>query len=1112
MITIFCASADISYSQVSSISLDLKNVTLEEALDEIRQKGEYSLWYRNEEINLNKKVSIQAVNKEITQVLDNLLANENLGYIVEDRHIIIYKKEGRLAEVLQQVGRKITGTVTDEYGEPVIGANVIEKGTTNGVVTDFNGQFSLQVSENATIQVSYIGYIEQEISVKEKTDLKIILREDSQSLDEVVVVGYGTQKKVNLTGSVASISTEDVKDRVQSNLLSAVQGTVPGVTIITRPDGKTSINFRGPGNLGKSEPLYIIDGAIVSDSFFNNLDPNSIESVSFLKDAASSAIYGSRAAYGVVLVTTKKGKPNKMTVNYNGYVGISSPTYIPEVVDSWDYATLLNEGIWNRDTSKDKYQAYSQEQIDLFRSGAQPDLYPNSRWYDLILDKHVVTTRHSVELSGGTEKLRFFTGLGYLYNENPGFMPGRKKDRYNLNFSATSDLNKWLTLRAGAKFIKNTYKSDNAAPTLTRMSSLPGIMVGKQSNGEWGSMAGGQQAQQTFLQGNPLRVLAKQDWSEENTDNSMYDLAIDIKPIDRLVISGQAIYTGTEYKKKSYSALQDEVNSFTTGAPIPGTGTYTNKMDMSWTSTTRMLYTATAKYNWTMDIHHIDVLAGTSFENTKYQALNASRKNFPIDGLKDIEAGSNAGTDISNGGGSYQDKMLSYFGRINYVLNDRYLFEANIRADASSRFHPDNRWGVFPSFSAGWRINQENFMKDVSWIHNLKLRASWGQLGNINNVGHYDYFQNYSASSNYTFDDQDVKGISESRPANEGLGWETVTLTDIGIDFDIFDGKISFGADYYIKKTKDILLDYNVPAETGISNLPSQNIGKVENKGFEFVVTHQNKIGDFSYSVSANMAFNDNKITDLGGSNNMIYNGGDKIRYIRRVGEPIGSFFGYQSNGRLYTQQEIDAGEYYNFGRVPNAGDIRYQVFRDNVAWKDNISGEDRVVLGKDVPDLTYGINLSMRYQNVEFSAFGQGAHGAKVAIEVDQITPFASGNNPKKMHLKRWTVENPNPYAASPRLYGGHSFDNYNEYFSDFNLFNADYFRIKSLTLGYNLPAGLINRLNISALKIFATGENLFTIRGDKRMKDFDPEEMTGRGLGGLGTKTIAFGVNLSF
>lgn len=1096
------------FAQDQMISVKLQNATLPELFSAIEKQTTYRFSYRNAVLSgVTKKVNVSKSNVSVQSVLNDVFSDTNLEFSIISQKSIVISDKSIEQGAPQGAKRRISGIVTDSHKQLVVGATAIVKGTTVGDVSGVDGSFSLEVAIGAVVEVSMMGYKPFEIVIGSADHYNVVLEDMLLNLDEVVVVGYGTNKKVNLTGSVASVSSEDVKNRVQTNILSSIQGAVPGVTVVNRPGGGATINFRGRGNLGTSAPLYVIDGTIANATFFNNLDPNSIESISFLKDASSSAIYGSRAAYGVVLVTTKQGKNEKMVVNYNGYFGVSTPTYVPEMFDAVDYAEMMNESIWNRDQSKSKYQAYTPEEVELFKNGTNPDLYPNTDWVDLVLTKHAPTTRHSIDFSGGSAKLRYFAGVGYLYNKNQNFMPGRKNDRYNMNLSLQSEIKQWLTVRAGAKYIKDNSNSTSAAPSLHRLVSAAPIMAAKQSNGEWGSMSGGVQAQQTFLQNNPLRRLDKKDWSKNYNENLMLDFGVDLKPVKGLVIKGTGAYTSSKVRGKTYDALQDEVRNFPEREPITGTGTYINSMNMSWTSQTRMLYTTTANYDWKNDKHSVNVLAGTSYEDTQYEAMSAKRSNFPIDGLEDLDAGSDAGTDVLNSGSSYQTKMLSFFGRVNYSYDDRYLFEANIRSDASSVFHPDSRWGVFPSFSAGWRISQEKFMANVSWLNNLKLRASWGQLGNINNVGYYDYFQSYSSGSNYSFDNVPVKGISESRPANSTLSWETVTQTNVGLDMDVLGGKLSLTAEYYIKETSDILLGYSVPHETGITKVPSQNLGKVQNKGVELALTHRNNYGDFSYMIGANMSYNKNKITDLGESDNMIYKSGN-MDAIHRVGEPIGSYYGYFSDRRLYTQQEIDNKEYYRFGRTPNAGDIRYLPLRDNVKYGESITGDDRIVLGSNEPKFTYGINVSFNYKGIELSAFGQGVNGTKLAVT---NAPFQTGDNPRKAYLNSWRASNPDAYARFPRMYGGTSLDDYNNKGSDFSIIDVSYFRLKNVSLGYNIPSKLFKNSGISNLKIFLTGENLATASADKIMKDIDPEHTAGY-YSALGTKTYAIGVNITF
>ena len=993
------------------------------------------------------------------------------------------------------------GIVKDATGETVIGASVVVKGTTNGTITGIDGDFTLSgVPKGSTLVISFVGYVTQEIKFNGQA-LDIVLKEDSKTLDEVVVVGYGVQKKVNLTGSVTAVGPEELTTHANTNLLATVQGQVPGVTIISRPGSDPAINMRGRGNLGTSAPLFVVDGAIADAGFFSSLDPNSIESISFLKDAASSAIYGSRAAYGVVLVKTKGGKEGKVKVSYDGTVSLKFATYTPKVLGSEWYARLSNEAALNENPNTASLP-YTEEAIQKFRDGSDPDMYPNTNWYDLVLDDQAVMTKHSVSISGGN-KVKYYTSLGYMYDDK--FTPGSSSNRYNLISNLSSDVNDWLSWRSNINYIQNTSDTETGGIAYVNLLTIPSTYVARQSNGEWGSYEGGKPAALVNMQRNPLRQLEEGGWNKSKSENTLINLAVDIKPVKGLVLTGEMIYKAYDYKYRVYEANRSKIKDFVTGAELNSTNT-DSKMTYDWQENSRLTYNGLANYTWSNDIHSIGVLGGISYEHYQYQKQKSYRKKFPTNGMTDINGGSSAPEDMHTEGGTNEDKLMSYFARVNYSYKDRYLFEANLRADASSRFHKDNRWGIFPSFSAGWRVNQEEFMKDIHWINNLKIRASWGQLGNINNVGQYDYFSTYEQGDNYNFEDAVTNGIIEAKPANVGLGWETVTVTNIGVDFDIFNGLLSFTGDYYDKQTKDILMSYPSPAEIGIPSKykVSQNIGKVSNKGIEIAITHNNRIGDFSYSIGGNITKNWNKVKDLGVNDPMI-----EDPWIKKVGYAIGTFYGYRSDG-LLTQEDIDNGNYITDGNSkPNAGDIKYV----DLDGDKKLTDKDRDYIGCDVPDITYGINLSMQYKGFDLSVFGQGVSGTKVRFYQEQAWAFSDYASPREYHLKRWTVENPNPNAAYPRIYprtSAHS--TFNNKFSDFWLFDADYFRIKNITLGYTFQKNVVQSLGVEALKLYVAAENPFTIRADHRMEDFDPETASGRGGNTRGTASLSFGVNLTF
>lgn len=1013
--------------------------------------------------------------------------------------------EGRTApSALEQADRiTVTGQVHDEAGETVIGASVSVKGIAGkGAITDIDGRFTIKdIPANATLVVSYVGMKAQEIALNGRTSLSITLLPDQELLDEVVVVGYGTQKKVNLTGSVATIDTKDLNNRANTNVLNSLQGAIPGVTIISRPGSTPSINFRGRGNLGSSSPLYVIDGAISTSAEFSNLDPNVIESISFLKDAASSSIYGSRAAYGVVLVTTKSGEKGAVKVKYNGMVGFKNPTYVPQMVSSADYAILFNEALKN--SNPNATPRFSEEEIGWLRDGSKPDYYPNSNWYDLILQKNALTTQHSASISGG-EKVKFFASLGYVRNNH--FFPGRSSDRYNASANFTTDVKPWLTVRGNLNAIQIDNQRKLGTPGYTNLMNIPATFVGRHTDGSFGTIQAGKQASKTSMIFNPLRQVYDGSWSYGRDRIVTMAAGIDIKPIDGLKISGDLSYHATTSTGKSYTASRPALKMFGTGETIVGTekAASESKMNAYSSGYTHLISNLVANYNKTFnDVHEFGVLLGTSYEDMQNEGINGWRKLFPNNDLKDIHAGSDAPANTSIDGSMSETKLFSIFGRINYAYAGKYLAEVNLRNDASSRFHKDHRSAIFPSFSLGWRISEEDFAKDLGWLYNLKLRASYGTLGNINNVGNYDYMSNYAKGNSYIFDQSVAEGYVESKPANTTLSWEKVSIADIGLDLGLFDNRLSMTLDYYNKHTTDILLTPNIPVEIGLAEKPSQNLGAVLNRGVEMAATWADHVGDFNYSVSGNLSMNKNTILNLGDSDPMI-----EGVWIKKVGHSIGEFYMYQTDG-LLTKEDIESGNFITDGIAPNPGDIKYvDINKDG-----KLSGDDRTFVGNDVPWLTYGLNLYLAYKGLDLSIAGQGVQGTKVNFQAEMAFAFFDYANPRQYHLGRWSEANPNPQAVYPRIYDRtDSHAKFNQYASDFWLFNSDYFRIKNITLGYSLPKTWVETLSLSQAKLYLSLENFITLRADKRMKDFDPEAATGRAVSALGEKTVSLGVNLTF
>ena len=1002
--------------------------------------------------------------------------------------------------------KQITGRVVDTKGEAAIGASILEKGTTNGTITDFDGNFKLTVGPKAVLQISYIGYKTQEIPVANKTKLNITMEEDTEVLDEVVVVGYGAQKKESVVGAISQVSSKELLKSPAANISQAIAGKISGV-ITSQTSGAPGaddmkIYIRGRASFaGDNQPLILVDGV---EREFSQIAPDDIESISTLKDASATAVYGVRGANGVMLITTKRGKEQKPTVSLTANWQIQSPTRQDTYLDSYNSVVLLEEALANDGLPSQ----YSASDIEMYKrasagqlSGIDALLYPNVNWYDTVLRNSAPAQRYNVNIQGGTKRMRYFTSAEY-YNQQGLFKEfsqdeyGNKSNssfkrfafRANLDFLMTKDLT--LSVNFGTRFEERRGPNSNESRDGTysqafyEMNHTPGWLFPVSYTVGEGEDQKTLYSGSSQYQNNIVARFAKAGFYRSTNTINETNFIVDYKMdwlTKGLAAKGMVSFDYDAYYMRAFNAdfATYELNDRNNYNSIDAYTQFNTDTELAYLgnnqTTTYKLYME-FQLNWARKFgkHDITAMALYNQNDYRYQADLAER---------------------------YQGLV----GRATYGYDDRYLAEVNFGYNGSENFMRGRRFGFFPSFSAGWRINQESFMQDASWIDNLKLRASWGQLGNINNVGQYDYFATYVQGGNYNFENTIVSGIREGKPANPGLGWETVTITNVGVDFDILNGLFSFTGEFYDKQTKDILLSYPSPAEVGINSdyKVSQNIGKVSNKGLEFNISHNKSIGDFSYTVGFNLSKNWNKVKDLGANDPMI-----EDPWIKKVGYAIGTFYGFRSDG-LLTQEDIDNGNYITDGITPQAGDIKYV----DLDGDGKLTDKDRDYLACDVPDITYGVNLNLRYKGFELSMFGQGVTGTMVRFYQEQAWAFSDNASPREFHLKRWTVDNPDPNAAYPRIYprtSAHS--TFNNKFSDFWLFDSDYFRIKNITFGYNFNKHQIQHLGVYALKLYVSAENPFTIRADHRMEDFDPETPSGRGTDTRGTSSISLGVNLTF
>ena len=982
----------------------------------------------------------------------------------------------KVVEINDQQKQTVKGTVKDANGDPIIGATVKVKGSTGGTVTDIDGKFTLDAPAGAELEVSSIGYLKQ--IVKAKGNIAIVLKDDSQTLDELVVVGYGVQKKENLTGAVASMNAEKLATRPVSSLSSALAGEMAGVTAVQTsgaPGGQNaSITVRGQNSVNAASPLVIVDGVPGS---MNVINPAEIESVTVLKDAASAAIYGVQAANGVILITTKKGKTGKTTVSYNATFSWSSLLSKLDLVDAYGYAYLYNEAYLNDHPGATK--PFSDETVEKYRTGK----LPSTDWYKEALTGSGFEHQHNLSLSGGNDKTTYNMYLGYLSQD--GVTKDIDYNRINARMNITSQINKYITLGLNASGYRGTQQDAWAGYTqvIQGMSRSHPTDPVYDEDGNFKYVG----------VDNPVAVQGrdKTGWKKTIDQEVFLIGSAEIKPIKDLSIKG--VYSWRNW-------TQDQLGFKKTW----GYGTYNSGQREGYVRNYNYDYLTgqiLVNYNKSFGDHNLGVLAGMESYDVKYRYVTADRKgggNNNLDSsLNTLDASSQ-----KNSNGGTEMTRLSYFGRLQYNYAGKYLFEANVRRDASSRFPKDSRWGTFPAFSAGWRISEEAFMKNVDWLSNLKLRLGWGKTGNeeLKSSDLYPAVPTYAYGS-YMFGNSLYSTAYESRLVNDQLKWATVTNYELGIDAGFLNNKLTMELSVYKKKTNDMLLYLPLQGVIGLS-APAQNVGSVENRGFELVLGHNNRIGkDWSYNLSLNMGYNKNEIIDMAGTDGPIDNGygGTDDTQWNIEGYGVSSYYGYVADGLFRTEEELKKGPL----RTGNEklGDIRYKDLDDD----GKITAADRKIIGNKMPKWTGGFNFRVGYKNFELSGLLQGAFDAKRYYNGEASYAFFNNASCLNKHWNRWSEENPN--GNFPRL----SLTSQTNYaFSSFWLQDASYVRMKNLTLAYTLPSEVISRIGLSFAQVYLTGENLFTISGLD--KGLDPESGNSRGWSYSNVRKISCGLKLTF
>jgi TonB-linked SusC/RagA family outer membrane protein len=1005
-----------------------------------------------------------------------------------------------------QAGRTVTGTVTDEIGEPMPGVNVTVKGTMTGTVSDVNGKFSINVpNRDAVLVFSSLGYAMQEIPVGDQTSLNITLNEDTRQIEEVVVVGYGTQRKVNMTGAVSSVDMSKMVDnRPVTSLSAGLSGMAAGVFVTqsggSRPgnDGAT-IRVRGQGTLNNSDPLVVIDGI---PGNMNDVNPQDVESISILKDASSSAIYGSRAANGVVLITTRKGKSGTAKINYNGYLSWEKIGNKMKIVSNYaDYMELMNEGYRNSGVAP----KFSQGKIDEWRNAGDSDpiKYPNTDWQDEVFRTSLMQN-HTLSATGGTDRIRYFVSGNYMYN--PGIVENTKYARYSARTNIDADVKPWFTVGVNAYgyVSKNDINTDDTVgdgifvygPVTT-----PG-MVFRTPDGRYGGMNNPEDDPQS-AGNNPLYRLntKKGDINANKIVSRFYGI---VKPVAGLSAEGSYTYDYTDTYRYSQPVYIDRWNFYENSVTSSiGRTSVTNKQEKWFRNQMDVI----ARYELNVGRLNVQAMAGASQEAYKYQWFQAGKSDLTAPELTVLDA---ATADATASGNQTNWAMRSFFGRLNLNWDQKYLLEANFRRDGSSRFSSgSNRWGNFPSFSAGWRLSEEEFMKNTGWLNSLKLRASWGALGNNSlgsnrdNDGNYMYQSLYNAS-NYVLNNAVQIGMAQTALANSALTWETTYVTNFGFDFSILRNKFSGSIDYFIKNTEGILIDLPAPMVHGTASVPRQNAAKVRNRGVELTLNWTDRIGEVGYFVGGNFSYIKNKVTKFKGTEssisgtNMIVEGEPiNIQYVMSVDRIV------QTDEDLaIVQAMIDRDPAaFNSYRRPELGDFLYR----DTDGDGKITDDDRIKVGNGTnPTVAYGVTFGASWKGVDFSCLLQGVAGLKVHWAGNDFRPTVRYGYQINREVADGRWYDGRTDAAYPRLL--EYTDTRNTVNSDFWIQNKSYMRVKNIQLGYTFPRSLSQKILLETLRIYGSIDNALTFT---KYKGLDPE-VSGTNYPTM--RQVSVGLNLIF
>lgn len=1128
-VSVFQLMATDTEAQNIVINIQQNSLSIKQLIKEIEKQTDYLVVFRNQDVDVNKVISFQKRSGKVSDYLDEIYKDTNLSYVFENNYITLSRK----IETVNQSKKKITGKVTDQNGEPVIGASVVEKGTTNGIMTDMDGLFTLEVENSAVLQISYIGYRTKEMSVAGKNNIQVQLIEDMQALDEVVVVGFGTQKKVNLTGSVSMVNSEVLESRPVQNVSQALQGVVPGLNFSVNKTGgelnnSLDVDIRGAGTIGegsKSAPLVLIDGI---EGDMNSINPNDIKSISVLKDAASSAIYGSRAAFGVILITTKEGHAGRTSVNYSNNVRFTTPLALPTMMDSYQFAQFFNRAAANQGDSPAFDETTMQRIIDYqagkITSGSQirPDGHfsenvlanGNVDWFKETYRKAVPSHEHNLSVSGGNEKITYLVS-GSFMNQN-GLIAYNSDDfkRYTLNARLKAELSEYVTLTYGSKWIREDYHKPSYFGELfydTIARTWPTCPV-RDDNGNY--------------LGSIINRLVYGGDANEQKDQTYNQLQLIVEPIKNWKIYAEGNMRTINRMNHSERLLVPWwfASGEASWSPSGGQTTSVDEESFRDNYLTGNLYT---DYFKQFDNgHYFKAMVGFNAELMKSRDLKGSMDNLISIDLPTL----NTATENPRASGGYSHwSTVGFFGRLNYNYKERYMLEVNLRYDGTSRFLGDKQWGVFPSFSAGWNIAREDFFQNMGnvkdYISMLKLRASWGQLGNTNTENLYPFYLTMpvgNVNGSWLVDGQKTNTSYAPGIVSSLMTWETVESWNIGLDWGALDNRLTGSFDYFVRNTLDMIGPApELPSILG-TKVPKINNADMKSYGFELELGWRDQVGDFTYGAKVVLSDNKRKVTHYPNEK------GDYAQWY--TGKMSGEYWGYETIGIAKTQEEMDQhlasltnGGQDALGTKWSAGDIMYKDLNGDgkIDAGSSTLGDsgDKKIIGNNTPRFRYGVTLDGSWKGFDLNLFFQGVAKRDYILEGPYFWGAKNGQWHSVGFEEHWDFFRPegDPLGANLNSYyprplfsqGGKNQQNQTRY-----LQNAAYIRLKNVQLGYTFPRTWVNKIGLQSLRLYFSGDNLLTFT--KLHGYFDPETLgdTGDKTGKVYplSKTLSVGLNINF